>query len=61
LLSADKKKEVHRHWWRSLPALVAQYRHWWRSYRHWWRSDRHWWRSLPALVAQCYRHWWRSV
>ncbi len=26
------------HWWRSVPALVAQYRHWWRSNRDWWRS-----------------------
>ncbi len=44
-----------RHWWRSVPALVAQ------CTGTGGAVYRHWWRSVPALVAQCYRHWWRSV
>ncbi len=45
----------HRHWWRSVPALVAQ-------------CTGTGGAVIPALVAQCtstggavYRHWWHSV
>ncbi len=38
---------VHRHWWRSVPALVAQ------CTGTSGAVYRHWWRSVPALVAQC--------
>jgi hypothetical protein len=38
---------VHRHWWRSALALVAQ------CTGTGGAVYRHWWRSVPALVAQC--------